>query len=97
MSNLNLSGDGHILRAIKVSADELQNNMLDPMRMRNTFKLAEMNILSKYLKSDLRETALFVAVYVSCCNEGTIGLKEIADFFGCTPFELLSYHKQLQS
>lgn len=97
MSNLNLSGDGHILRAIKVSADELQNNMLDPMRMRNTFKLAEMNILSKYLKSDLRETALFVAVYVSCYNEGTIGLKEIADFFGCTPFELLSYHKQLQS
>ena len=97
MSILNLSGDGHILRAIKVSADELQNNMLDPMRMRNTFKLAEMNILSKYLKSDLRETALFVAVYVSCYNEGDSKLKDIADFFGCTPFDLLTYHKQLQS
>lgn len=97
MNNLNITGDGKILHAIKVTADELQNNMLEPLKMRNTFKLADMNLLSKYLKADLRETAVFVAIYVSCYNEGNIGLKEIAEFFNCTPFDFLSYHKPLQS
>lgn len=92
-----MTGDGHILHAIKVSANELRGNNLDPMKMRNTFKLAELNMLAKYLKADLRVTAIFVAIYVSCYNNDRgADIKDIAEFFNCEPFDLLSYNKQLE-
>lgn len=98
MTQQQMTGGGRILHAIQVSADELKYSIHNPMKIRDTFKLAEFKMLSKYLGTDPRETAIFVAVYACCYNESdTVGMSELAEFFGCEPFYLLSYNKQIGS
>jgi len=98
MLKQNQSGDGRLLRAIKLSSNELRGNHLDQSKMESTYQLPEFDTISKYLGTDPKETAIFVATYVCCYNQSNeVGMSDIAEFFECDMFDLLPYYIQMES